>query len=344
MQNQVNLYETRRMLDVLRQMPPSPKFLRRFQQNTKQHDTDTVDIDFEKGGQRVVPYVYPVKEGVVMEREGYETYSYKIPYARIKMASAADKWLFRSAGETPYTDGGPAARAAKALLDDFDYLNRCLDVEEERQRAEAFSEGKVTIRNAEGIAIKAIPFGLTHTGSPAAPWTAATGFNDVLEFLRGKVMEITDTGAPAPTDIILAGDVGNILIRVFNPENKTSYLSSIKVDRGQIDVRNVEPGVVYLGYFKETGCDMWVYSGKYRDLDGSMKPFIPAGKLIMLSSNARYEMNYGAIQNFRGNFAAVPRFPLSWIEEDGRGRFLQLESAPLFIPHQIDSLGVFDVL
>jgi hypothetical protein len=218
------------------------------------------------------------------------------------------------------------------------------DTEEERQRAEALFLGKVTVRNAKGTALKVINYGLTQTGSPATPWTASTGFNDVLEFLRGRVKAITKTGAPAPTDIVGADDVGDILIRILNPDAKTSYLSSIRVDRGQLDIHTVEPGVLYLGYFKELGCDVWIYNGEYTDLDGTSKPFVPSGKLGMFSRNARYEMNYGAIKNFHGNFAPIARFPHSWIESDGRGRFIQLESAPLFIPFQIDSVGVYDVL
>ena len=343
--NVINLYDTRRMVGVLRQMEPKPRFFKRFQKNTIQHPTDTIDIDIEKGGQRIVPYVFPVQEGVVMERGGYETKSYKIPYIRVKRASTADKFLTRSAGENVFDDGGPALRAARQLIDDLDELSGNIEQEEERQRAEAFTLGQTTIRNAQGQTIRIIPYGLTQTGSPTTPWTANTGFNDVLEYLRARIADITKTGAPAPTDIVLAGDVGNILIKIFSPDAKTAYLSPFKIERGEINLRTVEPGVSYLGNFIELGgADVWIYNGTYRDLDGTVKPYVPAGKLIMLSMNARYDMNYGAIQNFHGNFAAVSRFPHTWIEQDGRGRFLQLESAPLFVPHQIDSVGVYDVL
>jgi len=341
--NVINLYETRRMLGVLRQMPPSPRFFRRFQRNTIQHPTDTITIDIEKGGQRVVPYIVPVKEGVVMERDGIKTNSYQLPYIRVKMGSGADKWLNRSAGDTVFTEEIIAQRAASALIDDFDYLGRNLDVEEERQRGEALSTFQVTIRDQQGDSIRVIKFGQGQTGSPSSPFTAATGFNDFLEFCRGRVQAITATGAPAPTDIVLAGDVGNIAIRIFNPDAKTSYLSSFMIERGQIDIHSVEPGVIYLGFFRELGCNVWIYNGTYTDLDGTAKPFVPNGKMLMLSSNARYDMNYGAIQNYHG-FTPVARFPHTWIEQDGRARFLQLESAPLFVPHQIDSVGSFDVL
>jgi hypothetical protein len=344
-ENVINLYETRRMLATLEQIPPAPTFLRRFQKGVNQFDTDKIDIDIVKGGTKVAPYTSPVKEGVVIERDGYTTHTETIPYIRIKRTSEADKFMNRLSGETVYGAGTPAQRAAKQFTDDFADLGKMLDVEEERQRAEALFLGKVTIRNEKAVALKVINFGLTQTGAPTKLFSdPSTSFNDVLEFLRMKIKDITKTGAPAPTDIVVPDDVGNILIRVFNPDAKTSYLSSIRVDRGQLDIRTVEPGVLYLGYFKELGCDVWIYNGEYTDLDGALKPFVPSGKLGMFSQNARLEMNYGAIKNFHGNFAAISRFPHSWIEDDGRGRYIQLESAPLFVPFQIDSVGVYDVL
>jgi hypothetical protein len=348
MPNEINLYDTRRMLGVLEQIPPAPAFLRNtFFRNTIQSDTDTVDIDIVKGGRRVVPYVRPVQEGVVMEKGGFTTNSYKLPYIKVKRMTEADKWLRRSAGETPYTAGGPAARAAKALVDDLAELNADLDAEEERQAAEAVFTGKVTIRNEKGVAFQNVDFGLTNidTLSGTGRWSdASQDFNTVLEYLRTKRRTVTATGAPGPTDIVMAPDVGNVAIKIFNPANKQSYLSSIRVDRGQIDITNLPNGVTYLGFFKELGCDMWIYDGTYVDLDGTVKPYAPAGKLAMLSRNARFDRNYAAIQNYHAGFAAVPRFPLTWIEQDGRARFLQVESAPLYAPHQVDSLFVASVL
>jgi len=343
--NAVNLYEARRMLGTVEQIPPMPSFLRRFQKSVNQHTTDVIDIDFMKGGRKVACYVNPAQEGVVVERGGYETKSERIPYIRHKRASSADGHFTRSVGDTMYVTDTPAQRAAAQFVKDFQDLGEMFDVEEERQRAEALFQGKVTVRNEKGVTLKEINYGLTQTGSPTTAFSNPSApFNDVLEFLRHKRQDITKTGAPGPTDIVAAGDVGDILIRIFNPDNKTSFLSSMRVDRGQIDLHEVEPGVSYLGFFRELGCDVWIYNGEYTDLDGSTKPFVPAGKLGMFSRNARYEMNYGAIKNYHGNFMPVARFPHSWIEDDGRARFIQLESAPLFVPFHIDSVGVYDVL
>ena len=346
--NVISLYDTRRMLNVLEQIPPAPTFLRNtFFRNTIQHDTDTIDIDIVKGGRRVVPYIRPVQEGVVMERGGFKTNSYKMPYIRVKRISEADKYFTRSAGENPYGNQTPAQRAAKEFIDDLVDLNGNFDAEEERQAAELTFTGRVTIRNEKGVAFHNIDFEHTNTEvlTGTAKWSdPSQNFNTVLEYLRNKRKSITKTGAPAPTHIVVASDVGDVMIKIFNPTNPASYISSIKAERGQIDIQNLPDGVTYIGYFKELGCDIYSYDGTYTDLDGTVKPYAPAGMISMLSTNARFDRNYAAIKNFHANFVSVPRFPHTWIEADGRGRQVQLESAPLYALHQVDSVAIAKVL
>jgi hypothetical protein len=345
--NVINLYDTRRMLNVLEQIPPAPMFLRNtFFRNVLRHDTDTIDIDIVKGGRRVVPYIRPVQQGVVMERGGFQTKSYKIPYTRIKRASEADRFFTRTPGDTVY-DGGPARRAAEEFNNDFAELNANLDAEEERQCSEVIFTGRATLRNEDGVPIQNVDYGLENIEilSGTAKFSdPSQNFNTVLEKLRHKRQSITKTGAPAPTDIVVAPDVSDRLIEIFNPANQQSLISSIRVDRGQIDIQNLPDGVTYIGFFKELGCDIYSYDGTYLDLDNAVKPYAPQGMLAMLSRNARFDRNYGAIKNFYGNFVSVPRFPHSWIEADGRGRFVQVESAPLMAIHQVDSVAIMKVM
>ena len=350
MPNTIDLYSTRRMLEVLEQIPPQPKFLRNtFFRNVKQSDTDTIDIDIVKQGRRVTAYTRPVLQGTLMERGGFETKSYKMPTIKIKMASGADKFMTRSAGETPYTLETPAQRAARALVDDEAYLNGCLDAEEERQAAEVLSTGAITIRNDKGEAIQNIDFSLEASHKPvltaADKWDDnSQNFSTILAKCRAWRKIITRTGAPAPTHMVVASNVGELLIDKFNPPKEQSHISSIRVDRGQVDITNLPDGVTYIGFFKELGCDIYSYDGTYLDLDNNVKPYIPDGKVILASANARFDRNYAAIQNFHAGLMPVARFPWTWIEPDGRARFLQLESAPLLAPHQIDSIVAATVL
>ena len=346
--NTIGLYDTGRMLNVLEQLPPAPTFLRNtFFSNVINHDTDTIAIDIVKGGRRVTPYIRPVQEGVVMDRGGHTTNAYKIPYIRVKRQSNADMYMSRTAGEGIFGTLTPAQRAAKELVDDFAELSANIDAEEERQAAELIFTAKVTIRNENGEAFENISF--EHTNVDTLTGTAkfsdpSQNFNTVLEYLRKTRKSITVTGAPSPNHIAVAPDVGDVLIKIFNPADKNSMISSIRADRGQIDIRNLPDGITYIGYFAELGCDIYSYDGTYLDLDNVVKPYAPQGYLSMLSTNARFDRNYGAIKNYHGNFVSVSRFPHSWIENDGRGRMVQVESAPLLALHQVDALAIRKVM
>lgn len=79
------------------------------------------------------------------------------------------------------------------------------------------------------------------------------------------------------------------------------------------------------------------------------KPLVPEGTLAMLSSSANYSMYYGAItlvdphtETFRtveGKYV-----PDSWVTRRPAKRTLQLSSAPLCVPHDVDSWFVAKVL
>jgi hypothetical protein len=142
----------------------------------------------------------------------------------------------------------------------------------------------------------------------------------------------------------VATNVGDLLIRIFNPDDRNQMISSIRADRGLIDITNLPDGVTYIGYFKELGFDIYSYDGTYLDLDNTVKPYAPEGYMTMFSTNARFDRNYGAIKNFYGNFISVERFPHSWITEDGRARMVQVESAPLLALHQVDAVAVSKIM
>ena len=72
------------------------------------------------------------------------------------------------------------------------------------------------------------------------------------------------------------------------------------------------------------------------------KPLVPADSLALLSTNADYSMYYGAITLIKepdGNFVTVEGkyVPDTWTKRKPARRFLNLSSAPLCVPHDVDS-------
>jgi len=105
----VNLYETRTMMRVLRQMKPARSFFR----NTffgpfgtgQLFQTEHIDIDIVRGTRRMAPFVNPKHEGKLVESQGYETWTYKPPYIKPKLVTTAEDFQKRMPGEFIYGPG-----------------------------------------------------------------------------------------------------------------------------------------------------------------------------------------------------------------------------------------------
>ena len=76
---------------------------------------------------------------------------------------------------------------------------------------------------------------------------------------------------------------------------------------------------------------------------------VPDGTLILISSKAQYSMYYGAvtlIDPVTGKFRTVEGkyVPDMWAKRRPARRFLQLQSRPLSVPHEVDSWFVAEVM
>jgi len=152
---------------------------------------------------------------------------------------------------------------------------------------------------------------------------------------------IRDSGI-APDTMIFGADAINAFVEHPKVGGNTGALSSVKVDRGQINPQLLEEGVTYWGYIAELGCDIYSYDEWYippgaPDTSEAV-PMMPLNGVWMGSKRARMDMAYGPIMNIKaGGLVPVKRFPTSWITDDPSVRWMMLESAPLAIPVQLDS-------
>ena len=113
-------------------------------------------------------------------------------------------------------------------------------------------------------------------------------------------------------------------------------------------------GATYIGSLRGEGIDIYTYNEWYIDdftdpAKPAPKPLVPNGTLALLSTQANFSMNYAGVTFLDGKtekFVTVEgaRVPVSWIERGPDRRFLQLNSNPLPIPHEVDSWFVAQVL
>ena len=108
-----------------------------------------------------------------------------------------------------------------------------------------------------------------------------------------------------------------------------------------------ENNVTYLGTIHELGLDLYQYNEWYVDdwtnpAKPEELPMVPDGTLMMASTNAQFSMYYGAIHMLNqktGLWETVEGkyVPDTFIEKRPDRRFLSLQSAPVPVPHEVDS-------
>ena len=118
-------------------------------------------------------------------------------------------------------------------------------------------------------------------------------------------------------------------------------------DLAVIKPRQLPNGVTYIGTIHKLGLDIYQYNEWFLDnwtnpAAPEDKPLVPDGALALLSTEADYSIYYGAItmipEEGKG-FVTVEgdRVPQTWVERRPDRRFLQLNSRPLTVPHEVNS-------
>jgi hypothetical protein len=331
----IDMFSTRTMIAALRQMLPARTFLRdTFFRNVKTFTTPNVDIDIVKGKRRTAVYVSPIDEGHVSERLPWSTNTYQPPYIKEKRPIKPIDLLDRYPGDTIYADTTPTERLQRLIADNLSDLMDMITRAEEQQAASALFTGSLTFRDANDTLT--FPIRATHqiTGMTNL-WSSAAGtpLTDVRTWRR---LIIKDCGL---TPDILVGGSAAVDAFLANPQiaNSTGGISQVKIDRGEITPQNMAGGVTYWGFLPDISCDVYSYDEFYYDpVSQTDVALVPANKILLGCTGARMDRLYGVIQDLEALYA-VDRFPKSWMENDPSIRWMMLQSAPLLVPHQVDS-------
>lgn len=323
------------MLEALEQMlVPKSFLLDTFFSKQEQSLTKYVDIDIVKGNRKLAPFVRPIDQGKVVERLGYTTKSFEVPYIKVKMKSNAQEHLQRAAGQTIYVGSSPAKRAAEQHGKDLAYLQDLVARREEEMASQALQTGKVVV---VGDSINAeIDF-----GSSVVPQNASTMWeqnnSDPIKDLRTWVRTLSQRSGIMPDICVMGFDA----ITEFLDDAKVQKLIDLRrVDIGQINPSLLPSGASFVGTLRVPGLtlDLYGYDESYTDSAGDTQYFVHPKKIIIGSTKARTARHYASIQDIKfGGLVPVRWFPKSWEEEDPSIQWLLLQSAALPCLHQPDA-------
>lgn len=344
MANEVSIYEPRTMGRIVSKLPPVRTFFRStFFRHEETFVTKNVDVDFVKGTRKVAPFVSRLIGGKVVPNTGYSTKTYTPPLVAPEKVTTVDDLLQRQPGENPYSGRTPAERAVVKMAQDFTELRDQIARREELMCCQSIFTGTIPVIG-DGVN-EIIDFGFTNKETittATKKWTNAA--SDPIEDLKRWHETVQKTGFVNCDMCVMGSDVAKAFI---NHEKVMKQLDVKNYNLAVIQPKQLPNGVTYIGTIHEIGLDIYKYNEWYLD-DWTVpetpeeKPLVPVDTLALLSSTANYSMYYGAItliDEATGNFRTVEGKYVAdtWAKRKPARRFLNLSSAPLCVPHDVDS-------
>lgn len=344
MANEVSIYEPRTMGRIVSKLPPVRTFFRStFFRHEETFVTKNVDVDFVKGTRKVAPFVSRLIGGKIVPNTGYSTKTYTPPLVAPEKVTTVDDLLQRQPGENPYSGRTLAERAVVKMAQDFTELRDQIARREELMCCQSIFTGTIPVIG-DGVN-EIIDFGFTNKETittATKKWTNAA--SDPIEDLKRWHETVQKTGFVNCDMCVMGSDVAKAFI---NHEKVMKQLDVKNYNLAVIQPKQLPNGVTYIGTIHEIGLDIYKYNEWYLD-DWTVpetpeeKPLVPVDTLALLSSTVNYSMYYGAItliDEATGNFRTVEGKYVAdtWAKRKPARRFLNLSSAPLCVPHDVDS-------
>ena len=343
-----NFYDTHHLLASVQQLAPLHTFLldRYFPTNaaTDIFTTNDVLVEYKKGSKKAAPFVAPRKGGITILRDGYTMKRFTPSYIAPRRPLTIDDLNKRGFGEALYSQLTPEQRQGVLMLGDLDELRGMNKRRKEAMAAEViftnackmdeyvddlnnFEEREV--RYYDGEANPA-------TYVPTANWdtTEAAG-KQIINDVAAMGSMLTSRGLPF-TEVLVAPDVADVIL---NNEWILKLLDNRNYQIGGVDPETLPAGAAKIARLNIKGrmIDFITYEDTYTEIDGTVKPFIPAG-MIAATAPAAGRTLYGAVTQVEqadGEFhtyAAVD-VPKYLSDATHNVREVTLTTAPLCVPN-----------
>jgi len=303
---------------------PGKMLLEKVFKRTRKFTTNQIDVDIILGNKKLAPFVSPIEGGTVVTKLGRSIKSVTAPRIRPKVQLNPADFNERAAGSSVYVsaEDRDKFKKEKIALEQLNLKNQCLR-RIHWMCAQALT-GKITV-NQENVAFE-VDFKVPDANKPvlvsdengAFKWDGADA--QILKNIRAWKRLGANAGhnlrlgisTPSVTDAMLANDEIKKLLDLRN-----ANIGQITLD-----------GMDYIG--RISGVDIFEFSEEYIDETGVSHPMLPDGTFTMLDPDARFDMNYGAVQDIEaGGDVVTDFFSKSWTEKDPSALWLLVETDPL---------------
>lgn len=332
----IDIYSTNAMLKASRSLiTPKLGILDLWFRTEQLEATEEIHFDIEVKKRKIAPFVAPTSQGKIIERDGYETATFRPAYVKPKTPLRPADALKRAIGEGLETPLTPFQRRQASLLATIADHKEMIDRRLNLMAVESVVDGKVTVKG-EGYAEKVVNFGrdeslsIVLSGFDKWDQEGATPIDD-LEAACERVHELE--GAPV-TDIVM----DPVATKYFRRNKQVTDILDIRraagaptAELGGLGMASVPNGLKFVGNFGSF--NVWTYSEYYLDPDtNTVKPVFAPGTVVGGSDAIEGLRAYGAILDEEAGIQAVSIFHKSWVENDPSVRMLLSQTSPLPVP------------
>jgi hypothetical protein len=354
---------TIKMISMYLEKATVPLFLSGFFKSPPEnfHTSEEVEIDIQRDSETVAIVIQDLSLGPNFNNSTlYTNKKFKPPiYDEAGSINAFDM-IQRQPGQNPFVSPDYGANAVRQAFEIFRKAENKIRRSVELMASQVLATGQLTLLNAAGVAVYALNFQpkSTHFITTGTTWATSGATGDPLADLAALADVVRQDGKTNP-DVLVMGTsafqrfVANVKVQAALNLRRGAVIELAPVSRGS---GATFQGWVWIGHYR---FEIWTYNGFYaHPQTGTLTPFVNTDHVLMLSSDGRLDLTFGAIPMVVAPDArAMPYLPPriasegrgldlttnAWVSADGKTVNVSAGTRPLTIPTAIDTFARIDV-
>lgn len=347
--------ETYKLVKTVKKMYPVIQFLKdRYFPDGAVYYSEKALIEFKKKGRKIAPFVIPLVNGIVMEKDGYRTDIVDAPYIAPKRIITAKELEQKAFGESPESGRSPEQRENELESEFIDDNRISILRRHEKMCADILLTGQVIMKHyataedaakGENYDFKYLRF---YEGEFKNKYKFTKKFKDmtasekIQEFY--KMATVLRKRGVRATDIVMTSDVSMLLM---SDKDFLEFYNKAKVNIGEINPTELPNGVVSNGSININGVVMtlFTYDEIYEDLDGEEKEILPAGTIAFLQPGMGTTVYAQVTFYTKDGFKSYAEKIVPRLVGDEKSNMAEVQafSRPVMYPNDIDGWLVANI-
>lgn len=347
-----DINSTLTMLSAMEQSyKPTTTLVDTFFPHAQNFVTDTVTMEFRKGGRMMAPFVVAGGKGVNLARAGTQVRTYKPPMMRPKRTIELADVTKRGFGETIYSTRTAAERAAEMRAKDLQELQEACARREEWMAAQCLINGEYDVKGFadDGVAtvVDTVTFAFDGktTLSGGDTWDNASA--KIYDNIGDASQKIRRAAGDIPTVAICSSNVVKYLLA-----NEQLYKYLLVPSRENLALLSLapkleRPDLMRVGFIQALNLEIYAYDGGYADEEnGAYTPYIPDNHMIIGVPGLGRRL-YGAVtqveEDKQFHTYSADRVPKVTVDVENDSSALALSSRCVICPDFLDKWATLKV-